>query len=262
MFALITTLCLGIFFLAGMLIVGLSKHHIVEQVSISVAAGAMVALSVFDLIPEVFESFKLSGIWLALIFVVLGILALKGLDMLIPAHRHGHDHIEHPHHQIQIKSVEQPMGQSHHHSQGLIHIGIMSAIAIILHNVLEGMTVYSIADANITTGISLGIGVGLHNIPMGMLIFSTLKSENGARKYIILTLSVISTFIGGLLMMFVSPFLNETVLSCLVCITLGMVIYIVVFELIPSIIRTPKKPVSVICMLVGFFLVFFSAFLE
>ena len=53
----------------------------------------------------------------------------------------------------------------------------MSSVAIILHNIIEGMAVYSMAAESLNVGVMIAFGVGLHNIPMGMIIYSTLVKE-------------------------------------------------------------------------------------
>lgn len=238
--ALLITFLLGLFFVVGIVVIRLVNRQIVEHISISLAAGALIAMAVFDLIPEVIEGASEAGIIRQVVFVLLGILILKVLDTFVPEHD-SHDETN---------------------DDSMIHIGVMSAVAITLHNIIEGMTVFNIAGRDILAGASLGVGVGLHNIPMGMLIYATLKRERGIKKYGLLGVTVVSTFIGGLLMMALSPFLTEAVLASFVCITLGMVIFIVLFELIPSILHSSKKITSVIFIVLGFAIVVLSSVFE
>lgn len=214
------TLLLGLFFLAGFAIIKItSKHGIIEYISICLAALAMIYLLAYDLVPEIIENFELREMWKAILCVVIGIAILKLLDLFVPEHE-AHDASN---------------------SESLVHIGIMTAVAITLHNILEGMTVLSVATRDLTAGISLGLGVGLHNIPMGMLIFTSLEKEKGHKRFGLYFLTTISTFIGGLLMHFLSFHLTEEVLRLFECITVGMVLFILVFELVPSILKGPTK---------------------
>ena len=64
--------------------------------------------------------------------LVVGIAMLKVLDLFIPDH---HDTEE-----------------THDH-ENAAHIGIISAMAVILHNIVEGMSVYSIAMNSMSDGI-------------------------------------------------------------------------------------------------------------
>lgn len=230
--ALLLTLFLGLFFLAGVLISKLStKTEFVECVSIAVAMGAMIALGIFDLLPEAFSG-EIKW-YLAIIFIALGIGLLKVLDLFIPEH-----------------------------DENLEHIGIISVVAITLHNIIEGMTVYSIASQSINSGTAMAVGVGLHNIPMGMLIYTTLKNDRGWKEYVLIILSVVSTFIGGIIMAAMSTILSDIVVNYLVCIALGMVIYIIAFELLPSVLHAENKRVSIISSVAGFAVVLLSMLFE
>ena len=199
---------------------------------------------VFDLIPEMLEHMEgVSFIWIILL-VILGIGVLKGLDFFVP----DHDDHDGPH-----KCSE----------ENLVHIGIVSLIAIVLHNIIEGMAVYSLSVESIKTGLLVALGVGLHNIPMGMVIASTMENDNKKRKIISYSLAILSTFIGGLLMRFIHSFISDMVIGILICITLGMILYIVLFELIPHILHSKKKKVSIIGIVIGIIiiLIFFYIFL-
>ena len=241
---LLITFILGIFILIGVFVIKLSKNSkVVEQLSIAIALGTMLSLVILELIPEVFEIFE-SKKYMILIFVLIGIAILKILDKFIPEHDHEH-------------------GLSHDCTEdNLIHIGVVSSVAIILHNIIEGMAVYSMTIESLKLGMLVSLGVGLHNIPMGMIIYSTLKNENKKKRIILLTLTVLSTFIGGILMMFISSLLSEIVIGALICITLGMILYIIIFELIPHLLHSKNKALSIIGVVIGFLVLIISSLIE
>lgn len=239
---LLITFVLGLFFLVGALIIRLTtKKELIEHLSIAMAFGAMIAIGVFDLIPDIIEEYEVKQLWLPVIFILVGVGMLKLLDRFIPEHNDSGE--------------EETL-------ENLVHIGFIAAVAISIHNIVEGMTVYSMALQSTRESFSLAIGVGLHNIPMGMLIYSTLEKEHGFKKNFVLAISVLSTFVGGILMALVSPFLTEGVISALVCVALGMVIYILLFELFPSIYHEKNKRVSIIGTVLGVCIVFLSMLFE
>lgn len=247
---LLITFILGIFILIGALVIKLSKNKkIVEQLSISIALGTMTTLVCVELIPEVFETFKTDNIvntlLVILLFISLGIMILKVLDKFIPDHDSEHS-------------------LNHNCSdENLMHIGIVSSVAIVLHNIIEGMAVYSVTSESLKLGILVALGVGLHNIPMGMIISSTLSNSKYSNKNIIvLLLASISTFLGGILMMLVSNILNEFVIGILICITLGMLIYIIIFELIPHLLHNKNKLLSLFGILLGLLIIIISSMIE
>lgn len=248
---LLITFILGIFILIGVLVIKLSKNKkVVEQLSISIALGTMTSLVCTELIPEVFETFKtdkfINTLLIVLLFILVGIIILKILDKFIPDHDEAH-------------SLDHNCSD-----ENLIHIGVVSSAAIVLHNIIEGMAVYSITSESLKLGILVALGVGLHNIPMGMIVASTLNSSKKStnRSIIILLLVTISTFLGGLLMMLISNILNEFVIGILICITLGMLIYIIIFELIPHLIHSKNKILSVFGIIIGILIIVISGLFE
>lgn len=242
---LIVTFVLGMFLLIGVLGVKLVKNnHMIEQLSIAIALGAMLSLVGAELIPEVCETFGLKGAWVIVVSAMVGVLILKLLDRFVPEHDHDH--------KTQHEST----------AENVIHIGTVSAVAIILHNMIEGMAVYSMTMENLKVGMLVAFGVGLHNIPMGMLIYSTLEKERKEKKILILILAVLSTFAGGALMALISPVLSEFVIGILICITLGMLLYIILFELIPYLLHSGHKVRSAMGIVVGVLVVLISHFLE
>lgn len=242
---LIITFLLGIFFLAGAALIHLAKNsEWIEQLSVSLAFGSMSALVILELLPEVIEEFAREHLLAAIITIVAGIAGLRILDHFIPDHD---GHIE--------------AGSKDHHDN-MVHIGIISAIAIILHNTVEGMTVYSLTLESIRQGALLSLGVGLHNIPMGMLIYTSLEKEKKSKRYLIIALTALSTFLGGLLMSFISPLLNEFVLGILICITLGMILYIIFFELISDLLRRKHWPLSAAGTIIGVLILLVSTLME
>ncbi len=239
---ILITLLLGLFFLVGAMIIKFSNQkEMVEHLSVAMAFGAMVALAVFDLIPEIMESYGLAKIWIAAIGVILGIGFLKVLDHFIPEHNDDDE-----------EETE----------ENLVHIGLITAVAIVLHNIVEGMTVYSMAFSSYGASLSLGIGIGLHNVPMGMLIYATLQKEPRFKKYMVFGAAGLSTCVGGLLMKFISGSLTEGVISFLISIALGMVIYITIFELMPSVRHAKDTKLASLGAATGLVIVMMSMLLE
>ena len=208
---LVITFLLGLFFAAGAAAARLSDNtRKIEEISISVAAGAMSVLAAADIIPEILHEMSGTGLIKAVLFTAAGVVFLKLLDRFVPEH-HGDE--------------ESP--------GAMIHIGIISALAIMLHNIIEGMAVYELGADSLRQGVIFAIGVGLHNIPMGMLVYSTLKGETGVKKYTVLFAVMISTFAGGLVMAALGSCMSHTLIDLLTCLTLGMIIYIISSELVP-----------------------------
>lgn len=243
--SLFITFLLGIFFLIGAAVIRLAKNsEWIEQLSVSLAFGSMTALVVLELLPDIMTGFATEHIITSLAAIILGIVGLKALDLFIPDHD---GHLE-----TAVKD----------HHDNMVHIGIISAIAIILHNTVEGMTVYSVALESLRQGALLSLGVGLHNIPMGMLIYSSLEKERQGKRYLILSLAALSTFFGGLLMTLISAWLNEFFIGFLISVALGMILYIIFFELIPDLLRRKHWRLSVVGIVCGVLILVAGTLLE
>ncbi len=193
----------------------------------------MTALALTDLMPEAVENLGNDNMYVMYFGVAAGILVLKLLDRFIP----DHDSVRGFDHQCTDANV--------------IHIGIISSVAIILHNVIEGMAVYSISSESLHLGLLVSIGVGLHNVPMGMVIYSTLSREKRGRKIALLLAAALSTFVGGLLMKMMWSMIDDFITGILISLTMGMIVYIVLFELLVHLMHTKNKLLSAAGVAIG-----------
>ena len=239
--ALFIVFCLSLMFALGMLFARLSEGmERVEKFITALSLGAMIGVAFLDLVPEILEEAEgTSYIWAA-IAVVLGIVILKLLDRFVPEHE----------------------GKEESKEGNLAHIGIMSAVAIMLHNIVEGMTVYSVSSASLKGGLVLALSVALHNIPMGAFIYSTMKNEKRNMRNLVLLSAPLSTLLGGVLMMLLSSFLSPSLFAILMSLALGMVLYIIFWELIPSVLHTKDWKTTVPSLVLGLLLVLVASFLE
>ena len=227
------TFVVGTFILIGSLIIIFTKsNQKIISFSLALAFIVMIGLVFFELIFEAIE--HLNNIFYVLIFVLIGIFILKILDHFIPSHENTKE------------------------KENLYHIGIVSSIALIIHNIIEGMAIYGVALTNIQTGILMALGVGLHNIPMGMVITGTIYNKNRKKIFLLLTLLMLSTLIGGLFMAFLSYYINEFVLGILLAITLGMLLYISIFELLPKVVNNIKNKTTILGMIMGIIVIIFT----
>ena len=254
--SLLLTLFVGIFILAGSICGIKSKSNKkITDFSISMAFGVIVFLIVLSLIPETYEVLNeevgtVRTILSIIVLSAIGIVLLKILDMFIPHHEH---ESHHTHNHTNNKC----------HNEHLHHIGIISAVAIIIHNVIEGMSIYLVSSKDLLSGLLLCLGVGLHNIPMGLVISSTLISASFTKeKTLKISLIVsISTFIGGIIM-FLLGGVNNMAEGVLLGLTIGMLIYILAFELYEQISNMKDKKTARLGILIGSCLIILSTLIE
>lgn len=245
---LIVTFLVGFFILIGSIIVFKTKNNDrVVHFSISIALGVMATLGLVELLPESFTSFMeefdvARSIILVVASALIGFGLLKVLDHFIPDH-------------------DKDDNSKKEKEENLYHIGIVSSIALVIHNVIEGMALYTSCQADFRMGLLISLGIGLHNIPLGMIITSTFYKGTHNKKKTILWLLLISlsTFVGGFgIFLLGESFMTSNVLGVLLGITLGMIVYITTCELIPHIRELKNKRDSFLGILCGILLLLVS----
>ncbi len=241
------TLIAGLFFLIGGLISKRVKDkNKLNHFSISLALVIMLALLLFDLIPELLELIesinKTKGIVIILIFVLLGFIILKILDLFIPDHHHEHHEGE--------QNIKE-------HVSHINHIGTLTIISLILHNILEGFAIFGLTNADLKVGILTSLSVALHNIPLGTHIFSSINMRQNKVLILLLTLS---SLLGGIIFLIIGDISNIVLIS-ITSITVGMLIYIAVLELLPEVITDIKEKETIIGLIIGLILLICSAFI-
>ena len=224
---LLISLIAGLSFIIGYIISKLVKQKEKFVIfSISLAFPILLALAFFDLLPEVYMGFKTYDFYLRVLFIIalvlFGIFFLKLLDLYIPHHNHNHQHPD-----------------PKDHISHLNHIGLVTAISLFLHNLIEGIAIYTTANNNLKSGLLMMIAVSLHNIPLSIEISSSM-STNKKENIITTILLTISSFPGGLIIYLSNISIPEVILSSLMAITMGMVLYISLFELLPEILNHKK----------------------
>lgn len=247
---LVATFLLGIFIIVGAIIAFIAKNN--EKFisfSIALAFGVMSTLIIVDLLPEAIEVLEFSQKIYTCLFILAGTIAgfvlLKILDKFIPDH-------------------DDDFETEEDDDRNLTHIGLVSSIALVIHNIVEGMAIYLLISSDFKAGIMAIIGVGLHNIPLGMIIASTFyKGNKSIKKTMLIILGIsLSTFAGGLLVSVpVLSQMMDAIEGVSLTLTIGMLLYIVIMELLPKIIHTKNLKITVIGVISGIFLLVITLFL-
>lgn len=110
-------------------------------------------------------------------------------------------------------------------------------IAIILHNVPEGIATFMTATNDLKLGITLTLAITLHNIPEGISIAVPIfYATQQKRKAIFYTLiSGISELFGAIIAyLFLAKYMTDTLMGVLFSFIAGIMIHISVYELIPT----------------------------
>ncbi|GMF19698.1 unnamed protein product [Phytophthora lilii] len=116
-------------------------------------------------------------------------------------------------------------------------MGILSAIAVGIHNIPEGIATFVASSEHVYIGLSLAIGVGLHNIAEGVAVAAPIYFATGSRLKAMMWCfwSAIAQHIGGLIA-YVSLGMDADDLTqgILYGLSSGMIVGIAVKELIPT----------------------------
>ncbi len=237
---LILTLILGLFIIAGGVIVFLSKNNDkFIEFSLAMAFSVIVMLLVFDIIPETWEIIDTGNHLISILTIICGVCTgfffLRILDHFIPDH-------------------DDDLSTTEDDNRNLGHIGLVSSIALVLHNIVEGIAIATLYMSDAKSGLLAGIGVGLHNIPLGMVIASTFyryTQKKGKTSLLLLGISL-STFVGGwLVYVFHLEESIHFIESISLTVTLGMLLFISCMELIPKIRHTKYKKMTLLGLILG-----------
>jgi ZIP family zinc transporter len=119
----------------------------------------------------------------------------------------------------------------------LNRMGILTALAIAIHNLPEGVTTYTGAVKDTRLGIALAIAIALHNIPEGIAVATPIYFATGS-KFRALRWTFISALaepFGGIIgWLITSDGLNANVNGIMFGLVAGMMVTISIKELIPT----------------------------
>ena len=154
-----------------------------------------------------------------------GILLIGVIDRLVPS-------IENPHEAHRVEEMDhQP------HNPRLMRMGVMTALAIGIHNFPEGIATFTSAVDNMALGVAIAVAIAIHNIPEGIAVSVPIYYATGSRrKAFLLSLSSgLAEPVGALLAYAVLlPFLSPTLLGCLFGFVAGIMVFISLDELLPA----------------------------
>ncbi|MBQ9244790.1 zinc transporter ZupT [bacterium] len=194
---LILTMFAGMSTLLGGFITFFVKRNNLKVLSVGLgfSAGVMVYVSLNDLMGESVQ--LLSSFYsvipskaIAFAGFFTGILVAILIDYFIP------DHIE--------SDFLTTASKRRHQRHQIRRAGLITALAVTLHNFPEGMATFLVSSQDIMLGIPVAIAIAIHNIPEGIAIALPIFHATGRKRLAILYsfLSGISEPIGGLIGVF------------------------------------------------------------
>ena len=189
-----------------------------------ITGGIMLSIVAFDLFPE---AYKLSGAWVTLIGLVLGIGLVVLMEKILPKNNSNH----------------------------FLRSGLLLGISIALHNLPEGLAVGSSFIAGNAIGQNLSIVLLLHNLPEGLAVAIPLKiSKVPNWKIILITiLSGAPTGVGALIGACLGQISHSFVALCL-AFAGGAMLYVTLDDILPNAKALHKGRASSLFIILGFIL--------
>lgn len=236
-----------------------SKGNRVMSRILSFAGGVMVGIVVFEMIPEAIEKTKMVrepyGVFITLTSVAFGIVVIYGLNKLLDKLedvRETHRSLEELHHEIQVIQLTQDATRGYTDKRSLVKAGLIMLLAIMFHNIPEGMAIGATGTAEVKMGILIAILIAVHNIPEGMAISAPLASGGmKAWKTIFLTtLAGAATTLGAILGLAIGG-IGDLAIGICMGVAGGAMLYVTFCEIVPQAILMDGGRIPAASMLIG-----------
>jgi len=194
------------------------------------AGGVMIYVSFMEIFPEAIHNISEAvgdehlGAWYALGAFFAGILLTGIIDKFIPSH-------ENPHELQDTQEVQKK------NKKDLMRVGVLTAIALAIHNFPEGVATFVSTLEDPSLGITIAIAIAIHNIPEGIAVSMPIYHATGDRKKAFLysflsgVVEPLGAFLGYAILM---PYLNPMVMGLLLAGVAGIMIFISVDQLLPA----------------------------
>lgn len=204
-------------------------HRSMLSSALGFSAGVMIFVSFVELYSQAEENLTASygefggGMITALSFFG-GMLLIAAIDFIVPSY-------ENPHTAGLVEELH-----SDRSSRELHRLGLMTALAIGIHNFPEGLATFFAALKDPTVGVSVAFAIALHNIPEGISIsipvyFAT-RSRSKAFWYSFL--SGLSEPLGAIVgYLVLRPFVSDQLMGITFAAVAGIMVFISLDQLIP-----------------------------
>lgn len=141
----------------------------------------------------------------------------------------------------------------------LYKIGIVSTMAMVMHNLPEGIITFITTTKDVGLGINLAISIALHNIPEGISIAIPIyySTKSKFKAFLYTFIAAIVEPIGALLSLLFINKINDYLFGIILSVTSGIMIYLSIFDLLKEARKYLKKREIVIKYLLIFIIILF-----
>lgn len=201
------------------------------SIALGFSAGVMIYISFVEILAEARNAIaeimgaRMAG-WYATAAFFGGICIIGLIDRFVPE-------VENPH---EMRLIED-MCDSGCQERKLMRMGILSAMAIAIHNFPEGIVTFMSTINNASLGLAIAIAIAIHNIPEGIAVAVPIYFATGSRKkaFFYSFLSGISETIGALIafgVLFI--FFSKLLIGVFMGMVAGIMVFISLDELLPA----------------------------
>ncbi|MBN2723711.1 MAG: zinc transporter ZupT [Deltaproteobacteria bacterium] len=223
------------------------------SVALGFSAGVMIYISFVELYPLSWEYLGKShsqsiAKTLALVSFVSGMILSAFIDFLVPDYENPHEARDIP-------------PEDYEQKKAMMRLGIMSALAIGIHNFPEGIATFAAAYSSPTLGVSIAIAVAIHNIPEGIAVSVPIFYATGSRKkaFWYSFLSGIAEPVGAIVaFVALRTLFNDSVMGYIFGAVSGIMVFISLDELIPTAKKYGEGHWSVYGLIAGIIVIAFS----
>lgn len=220
----------------GVLFTYFKKDRVREVISVSLsfAFGVMSLISFKELLPLPIKYFiKNLNIGVALLIIFL----IPVLAFMI----------------LKISKINIKKGSN------LYKIGILNMLILFLHNLPEGIAVFTSSVASQRLGLKIALSIGAHNLPEGICIAVPIYYSTGDRRkaFFYTFLSGVAEPIGAIITwLFLKPFISICFLNVTLYFVGCLMLTIAILEILPEVLSYKRYFYILVGLLLSLFILF------
>ncbi|MBN2426440.1 MAG: zinc transporter ZupT [Calditrichaceae bacterium] len=227
------------------------------SLALGFSAGVMIYVSMIEIVVKakdaLVDSFGyIAGNWLAVAGFFTGILVIALIDKFVPSYENPHE--MHLLEELKTEPSEKDM-------QKLKRMGILTALAIAIHNFPEGLATFMAALDDPNLGIPIATAIAIHNIPEGIAVSIPLfyATNNRKKSFLLSFSSGLAEPVGAIVGYFlIFQFVSESVFGFVFASVAGIMVFISLDELLPAAREYGQHHLSIYGLVSGMIIMAFS----
>lgn len=144
----------------------------VLSIGLGFSAGVMIFVSLTEIMHSAQDLLKSyfpnNYTWMVFAGFIVGVIISKLIDTFVP------DHVE--------EDLAEGCEHECEHKHRIKRAGILTAIAIAVHNFPEGLGTFLVSSQDLTIGATVAIAIALHNIPEGIAVALPIYHATGKKR--------------------------------------------------------------------------------